>query len=308
MIRLTQLGRLSARSLAYYAVRTGQRPGIYKTWEECQANTYGHSNADFKKFETLEGALVFMKEVYTFLNMRMIPQKFPFLVYFNKDKVYADPNRDEDLNLPTGDAVKPRKTRVRKTPKTQVSAELATKEVSAEMQGSAGDNSGLGAVQDENRASASLQTAERKAVPKAITEMFYVFCDGASRKNPGLGGIGYVIYDPDMELMKAEGDFIGTEVTNNEAEYKSLLQALSTCILLGITKVHVKTDSLLVANQVNGTWECEKMTELHAQVQGLKEHFKTFKISHIPREMNYVADRLANHAIDQHIRMPHLKK
>ena len=44
----------------FYAVRVGKKPGIYKTWPECQANTSGYPGAVFKGFETLAEAEDFM--------------------------------------------------------------------------------------------------------------------------------------------------------------------------------------------------------------------------------------------------------
>lgn len=34
----------------YYAVRIGIKPGIYETWEECEAQTKGFSGAQYKSF------------------------------------------------------------------------------------------------------------------------------------------------------------------------------------------------------------------------------------------------------------------
>lgn len=46
----------------FYAVKKGINPGIYKSWEECQANTKGFSGALFKSFLTLEEAEQYMVE------------------------------------------------------------------------------------------------------------------------------------------------------------------------------------------------------------------------------------------------------
>ena len=40
----------------YYAIRNGIRNGIFTTWDECKKYTQGYSNADFKKFKTLQEA------------------------------------------------------------------------------------------------------------------------------------------------------------------------------------------------------------------------------------------------------------
>lgn len=48
-------------SVKFYAVRTGLKPGIYKTWDECKSNTMGYPGAVFKSFPTEKEALEFLK-------------------------------------------------------------------------------------------------------------------------------------------------------------------------------------------------------------------------------------------------------
>ena len=38
----------------YYAVKKGKKPGVYRTWDECKAQTDGFSGAIFKSFKTQE--------------------------------------------------------------------------------------------------------------------------------------------------------------------------------------------------------------------------------------------------------------
>ena len=40
----------------YYAVRQGDTPGIYNTWDECKAQVIGYKNAEYKSFKTMEQA------------------------------------------------------------------------------------------------------------------------------------------------------------------------------------------------------------------------------------------------------------
>ena len=40
----------------YYAIRVGRVPGIYKTWDECKAQTYKYPGAEFKSFTSKEEA------------------------------------------------------------------------------------------------------------------------------------------------------------------------------------------------------------------------------------------------------------
>jgi ribonuclease HI len=35
---------------AFYAVRSGHKPGIYRSWEECRRHVDGYSNAEYKRF------------------------------------------------------------------------------------------------------------------------------------------------------------------------------------------------------------------------------------------------------------------
>lgn len=44
----------------FYAVKSGRKPGIYKTWAECQRQVTGFKGAIFKGFETLEEAEAFI--------------------------------------------------------------------------------------------------------------------------------------------------------------------------------------------------------------------------------------------------------
>nr|XP_033791692.1 ribonuclease H1-like [Geotrypetes seraphini]XP_033791693.1 ribonuclease H1-like [Geotrypetes seraphini] len=44
----------------YYAVRTGRKPGVYQTWDECKEQVYQFSSAKYKKFATEEEAWAFV--------------------------------------------------------------------------------------------------------------------------------------------------------------------------------------------------------------------------------------------------------
>lgn len=44
----------------FYAVRIGMRPGVYRTWDECQAQTAGFKGASYKSFLSLEEAQAFV--------------------------------------------------------------------------------------------------------------------------------------------------------------------------------------------------------------------------------------------------------
>ena len=46
----------------YYAVKKGKKPGVYRTWDECKAQTDGFSGAIFKSFKTKEEAEAFIAD------------------------------------------------------------------------------------------------------------------------------------------------------------------------------------------------------------------------------------------------------
>lgn len=50
-----------AKSKKFYVVWEGRKPGIYKTWDECQRQIAGQKGARFKSFKTYEQALHYFK-------------------------------------------------------------------------------------------------------------------------------------------------------------------------------------------------------------------------------------------------------
>lgn len=50
------------RSEVYYAVRRGRKPGIYRTYAECEKQVSGFSHQEYKKFSSREAAEEYMQE------------------------------------------------------------------------------------------------------------------------------------------------------------------------------------------------------------------------------------------------------
>ena len=125
-----------------------------------------------------------------------------------------------------------------------------------------------------------------------------LFCDGASRGNPGPGAFGYVILKDD-DILFQEGKCIGT-VTNNIAEYQGLLHGLKKCLELGLDHVTVKSDSQLMVRQLNGEYKVKapQLIPLFFEAQSLLEKFQRVKVVHVRREENTLADAMCNEALD----------
>jgi ribonuclease HI len=128
-----------------------------------------------------------------------------------------------------------------------------------------------------------------------------IHIDGAARGNPGEAGIGVLIKEENGRSREVK-KYLGTR-TNNQAEYTALITALESAREYKDREIRIFTDSLLLANQMNGLWKVKhpEIKELYGKAKGLIEGFRRVTIKHIPREENTEADRLANLAIDEYL-------
>ena len=130
-----------------------------------------------------------------------------------------------------------------------------------------------------------------------------VHTDGGARGNPGPAGIGIHILDDQGAVLAEFSEFIG-EATNNVAEYTAVKRALERIAeTLPDTKalhVNFKLDSQLVERQLNGAYKI-KDTNLKTYADAIKaklNDFASVTFTHVRREENKEADRLANEAMD----------
>jgi ribonuclease HI len=124
--------------------------------------------------------------------------------------------------------------------------------------------------------------------------------DGASRGNPGEAGSGAVIFDETGKTIGELTRYLG-RATNNVAEYEGLLMGLEEALRLGGKRLRVESDSELLVRQLNGVYRVkdEKLSRLYQKAQALLRQLDSYRIIHVRREKNRVADRLANQAIDE---------
>ena len=128
---------------------------------------------------------------------------------------------------------------------------------------------------------------------------YQVYADGGARGNPGISGCGAVLMI-DGKPLSSSSKFLGLKMTNNAAEYHGLLLGLNIAQHHFVKSLEVLMDSLLVVNQIKGEWRINEpnLIILHDKAMKEIEKFKKFKILHIPREENIIADKLANEAMD----------
>ncbi|MCX2727661.1 ribonuclease HI family protein [Thermomicrobium sp. 4228-Ro] len=127
-------------------------------------------------------------------------------------------------------------------------------------------------------------------------ERVVLYFDGGSLGNPGPGYGSFRFEFPNgaVEQQRIEFD---QELTNNQAEYRTLITALETLLERleqqgarpETTAVHVHTDSELIVNQLRGTYKVRNpiLRTLHERARQLLGRFATWDIQWQPREVIY---------------------
>jgi probable phosphoglycerate mutase len=125
------------------------------------------------------------------------------------------------------------------------------------------------------------------------------YIDGGARGNPGPAGFGVRIEQPDGTLVEEFAESIGV-ATNNVAEYRALLAALEWATRHRAERLHVRSDSLLLVQQMLGNYKVKNagLQPLHAKARVLAHEIGGVTFEHVGRSLNAHADRLANTAMD----------
>jgi probable phosphoglycerate mutase len=129
--------------------------------------------------------------------------------------------------------------------------------------------------------------------------MIVAYIDGGARGNPGPAGFGVRFETGDGELIEEFGESIGV-ATNNVAEYRGLLAALEWARAHDHRALHVRSDSLLLVQQMLGNYKVKNagLQPLYAKARLLAHEIGRVTFEHVRRERNVDADRLANAAMD----------
>ena len=128
-----------------------------------------------------------------------------------------------------------------------------------------------------------------------------IYCDGGSRGNPGPAGLGAVIYDEDKNILFEISEYLGV-TTNNQAEYKGVLQAIKKAKELKAKELTFYLDSELIVKQMNGQYRVKNrdLIPLYMKIRKYVLEFQKVEFNHVRREYNKEADALANMAMDEH--------
>ena len=133
-----------------------------------------------------------------------------------------------------------------------------------------------------------------------------IYCDGGARGNPGPAAAAFVVIQ-NSKVIHKESKYLG-ETTNNVAEYKSVLMALSW--LTDNYKdrddldLIINLDSELVTKQMSGQYKVknEKLKNIYIRGKRLESELSSKAIYRwAPRNKNRLADFLVNKELDNNI-------
>jgi len=123
--------------------------------------------------------------------------------------------------------------------------------------------------------------------------------DGGARGNPGPAAYGYVLEADDGTMLDARGEAIGV-ATNNVAEYRALVAGLAKAVELGVDELDVVSDSELLVKQMTGEYRVKNkaLIDLSLEASRLAREVGSVRYRAVRRELNELADRLVNEALD----------
>ena len=132
--------------------------------------------------------------------------------------------------------------------------------------------------------------------------MIYTNSDGGSRGNPGKGAVAVIVRDEGKILTKYSACVV-ERVTNNEAEYTSLITALKLAKKITDKEITCCLDSELVVNQLLGKYRVRnpRLLPLFLRVQRLQEGFEKITYKHVSRwnKFQQIVDEMLNEELDK---------
>ncbi|GFR43359.1 hypothetical protein Agub_g4430 [Astrephomene gubernaculifera] len=295
----------------YYAVRVGRRPGIYEDWGQVKPLVEGYPGAQHKSFKSRDEAMRYLSNG-------------PSAAAGSKRRRddYDDDSDDDRYHRPPPPAYRqsnpyrPPAPQPHPYPSRQPVIMSLTVPSSRDNYDGGYRSSGGGGSSSfpfhrsssapgglERRGSSGVYdpVVEGPLQPVRSNTLYQLEFDGASRGNPGKAGCGAVLRRLDTgDVVCRLRKYMGSNSTNNEAEYTALLEGLKMARRLGVTRLQAQGDSKLVVQQVQGRWAINKdhLRALCDQVKQETRHFQDFNIRHVLRHLNGDADKLSNDAID----------
>lgn len=234
----------------YYAVRSGRNPGVFNTWEECQASTKGYQGAQFKKFATQEEAIAFSSNSSQQSNdsisygryqpaptRRLSPEPAPVRKNSPVSHHSSEPQYSNLRYKPSNSA--------RITPKIETNSARITPKI--ERSRDSDDEADERVYKQARYTSTSTYTSGPTFTKKKTT---VVYTDGASSNNGKLNArAGYGVYWGDNDPRNVSARLPGERQTNQRAEASAVNHALEQS-LQGNELLEIMTDSQYVIKAV----------------------------------------------------------
>jgi ribonuclease HI len=122
--------------------------------------------------------------------------------------------------------------------------------------------------------------------------------DGALGSTGQASGLGLVVRDAAGRVLEVHWKRDRPQ-TNNEAEYRALIWALETLRRNPPLEMAIYSDSEVMVRQMLGLYAVHSadLKPLHRQARALAEGFPCVTYTHIPRDLNVLADALASEAL-----------
>jgi ribonuclease HI len=123
-------------------------------------------------------------------------------------------------------------------------------------------------------------------------EVWRMYFDGLLKLQGA--GTGILFIAPGGEQLKYALQLL-FPASNNAAEYEALIHGLNISISLGIKRLMVYGDSLVIISQINKEWDCsnDSMGKYCTTVRELEDKFEGLKFHHVERDRNTAADALS---------------
>jgi ribonuclease HI len=137
------------------------------------------------------------------------------------------------------------------------------------------------------------------AAARARQKQDYVlYFDGCSKGSMEEAGAGAVLYENGIEIWSSSV-YVGDKVTLNIAEYYGLILGLSETINRKIKNICVKSDNLLVIEQMRGEHKVRsaRLQKVFDKTRHLISYFDNIVYEHVHRSNNQRAYELSNDAV-----------
>ena len=91
---------------AFYAVKVGRQTGVFTTWDECEAQVKGFSEAEYKKFDTMEEANAFLDVKEETPKQLSIQEQMTMMANLGRSHMNVESVKEEKTEAPAPQSTK----------------------------------------------------------------------------------------------------------------------------------------------------------------------------------------------------------